>query len=120
MKVHEIGFFGHFLELFERLQGEPGGSNIEVLLDPGHLVIRYLQPCRGRIGAQCQHFALDAECPSALTKLEDNLLDAAGCVGIISLKEMQNAHSAPDWLPEGPAYLLLITETILKKLSLNL
>ena len=118
--MHEVGFFGHFLELSEHLQGETGGSNIEVLLDPGHLVIRYLQPCRGRIGAQCQHFALDTKSSSALTKLKDNLLDAAGCVGIISLEEMQNAHGAPDWLLKGPAYLLLITETIVKPLSLKL
>ena len=65
---------------------------MEIFFDPRDLMIGNLQPGRGGVGAQRQHLAFNAKGAAALAELENDLLDAAGGVRVISLEKMQNAH----------------------------
>ena len=69
---------------------------MEILFDPSDLMIGNLQPSREGVGAQGQHLAFDIHGAAALAELKDDLLDAAGCVGVISFEEMQNTHEGPN------------------------
>ena len=74
---------------------------MEILFDPSDLMIGNLQPGRGGVGAQRQYLAFNAKGAAALAELENNLLDAAGGVRVISLEKMQNAHDKPTGTARG-------------------
>ena len=61
---------------------------MEIFFDPRDLMIGDLQPGRGGGGAQSQYLAFDTQGATALAELINDLLDAAGSVGIVRFEEM--------------------------------